>query len=74
MDIGQLTRWEPEGPFTSAFAASYEASGGRLPEDWLRWASVFDLANRVGLMEKGAPGSRRAVDLEARIATTLAHT
>jgi aminoglycoside phosphotransferase (APT) family kinase protein len=72
LDVGQLVRWHPPVAFQDAFAASYRESGGRLPEDWARRAAAFDLFNLCGLLERAEPGSRRAVDVIARIEETLA--
>jgi hypothetical protein len=36
------------------------------------WADVFDLFNLAGLLGGATPGSRRAIDVHARIARTLA--
>jgi hypothetical protein len=71
MDIGQLVRWGCPEPFRQAFAASYRAAGGVLPDDWERWAGAFDLCNLVGLLQRATPGSRRERDLNARIQQTL---
>jgi hypothetical protein len=73
MDVGQLFRWEPSDAFAAAFAAAYRADGGQLPDgDWRRAAAAFDLVNLCGLLERAAPGSRRAADVRRRIEGTLA--
>jgi aminoglycoside phosphotransferase (APT) family kinase protein len=71
MDIGQLMRWGPPSSFVEEFARSYRAHGGTLPEDWQRWAAVFDLFNLAGLLAGSEPGSRRATDVARRIVETL---
>jgi hypothetical protein len=38
---------------------------------WQRWAELFDLANLADLLDRSAPGSRRAADLTRRIRQTL---
>lgn len=71
MDVGQLVRWSPSSAFCDAFAASYRAHGGDLPDDWVRQAAAFDLANLVGLLASADVGSRRALDVCKRIADTV---
>jgi aminoglycoside phosphotransferase (APT) family kinase protein len=77
-DIGQLMRWDPPAPFVDAFAASYCAHGGRLEDDWQRWAAVFDLINLAGLLQNlagpdGGDGeAARVRDVRGRIEKTLA--
>jgi Ser/Thr protein kinase RdoA (MazF antagonist) len=72
MDVGQLLRWDPGGPFVTAFADSYRGDGGVLPADWRRTAEIFDLFNLVGLLGGASPGSRRAIEVAGRMARTLA--
>jgi hypothetical protein len=72
MDVGQLLRWDPPPAFVSAFEAGYRAGGGHLPEGWRHWSDVFDLFNLAGLLGGAAPGSRRALDVRARMMRTLA--
>lgn len=71
MDAGQLFRWRTSQSFADAFAQSYRAGGGILPDDWQRWARIFDVVNLVGLLAESPPDSRRARDLRQRIRETL---
>src|SRR6185503_114122 len=41
MDVGQLVRWSCPPPFESAFVDAYRRNGGRLPDDWHRWAALL---------------------------------
>jgi fructosamine-3-kinase len=72
MDVGQLLRWDPPAAFVAGFAEAYREDGGVLPDDWRMWADVFDLFNLAGLLGGATPGSRRSIDVHARIARTLA--
>lgn len=49
-DVGQLLRWQPPTEFVAEFAAAYRACGGVLPEEFQRWAALFDLVNLTGLL------------------------
>ena len=71
MDVGQLLRWDPPATFVSAFAESYRAEGGELPDGWQRSAEVFDLFNLVGLLGGAAPDSQRSHDVRRRMAQTV---
>jgi fructosamine-3-kinase len=71
MDVGQLLRWDPPATFISAFAESYRAEGGELPDGWQRSAEVFDLFNLVGLLAGAAPDSRRSLDVRRRMRQTV---
>lgn len=71
MDVGQLVRWSPPAAFCDAFAASYRAGGGALPDDWPRDAATFDLVNLVGLLAHAPAGSRRVVDVRASLVEAL---
>lgn len=72
LDIGQLLRWEPPGPFVGAFARAYQEHGGHLPRDWRQHAEAFDALNLASLLGGSEPGSRRAREVEARLQQTLA--
>jgi hypothetical protein len=67
-DLGPLVRWWPPAPFVDAFVASY----GRLSDDWRRWADALDLLNLVSKRARAWAGTRRAHDLDRRIAATRA--
>lgn len=71
LDIGQLLRWQPAGPFVHGFAQAYAAHGGQLPRNWQRHAEVFDTINLAGLLGGAEPGSQRAQQIEARLRRTL---
>jgi hypothetical protein len=66
-DLGALVRWWPPPSFVDAFVESY----GNLAGDWRRWADTLDLVNLVGKRARATAGSRRALDLDRRIASTL---
>lgn len=72
LDVGQLFRWRPGDAFAEAFVAAYRAGGGLLPDDWRRLAAALDVVNLAGLFGGAPPASRRAADVAARIARTLA--
>lgn len=71
MDLGQVIRWTPPDGFCTAFAAEYRACGAPLPDDWRRWAQVFDLVNLASMLVTSSPGSRRFRDIQGRIRDTL---
>lgn len=72
LDVGQLFRWDPPEGFARGFERAYREGGGTLPDDHRRVAEQFDLVNLAGLLSRAAIGSRRAADVRARIARTLA--
>lgn len=66
MDVGQILRWGPGPEFVAAFAGAYRMHAP-LPEEFERWAEVFDLFNLIGLLDGVEPNSRRAIDVRDRI-------
>jgi hypothetical protein len=74
LDVGQLFRWGASPELARAFAASYRASGGTLPDRWLERAAEVDLFNMAGLIERAEPGSRREADVTARMRRTIQGT
>lgn len=71
MDMGQLFRWPVSPAFEEAFQKAYKASGGHLPDRWKYWAGILDLINLVGMLYKSTPDSRMALDITAKIKSTL---
>jgi fructosamine-3-kinase len=71
MDIGQLFRWPASVAFEEAFQKGYQASGMYLPNQWKYWAAVLDLINLVGMLYKSTPDSQMALDITAKIKSTL---
>jgi Phosphotransferase enzyme family len=70
-DVGQLLRWSPPPVFVAAFEGEYRAHGGVLPEDWRRWALLFDVFNLLGLVSQTAVCERRIADVTRRIEETV---
>jgi hypothetical protein len=71
LDIGQLLRWDPPEPFVRGFVLAYQQHGGQLPSSWQRHARTFDAINLAGLLGGAEAGSRRALEVEARLRRTL---
>jgi aminoglycoside phosphotransferase (APT) family kinase protein len=71
MDVGQVVRWNPPAEFVRAFARSYREHGGHLPDEWERWAALFDVFNLVGSVERVMPGERRREDTKRRLRATV---
>ncbi|GEM_PF-1895892 len=71
MDMGQLFRWPVSTAFEEAFQKGYLASGGYLPNRWKYWTGVLDLINLVGMLYKSTPDSQMALDITAKIKSTL---
>jgi hypothetical protein len=67
MDVGQLLRWDPPATFVSAFAESYRAEGGELPDVGRDPPKSSTLFNLVGLLGGAAPDSRRSLDVRRRM-------
>jgi hypothetical protein len=72
MDVGQLFRWEPPPSFVEGFVRGYGDHGGVLPEDWGKWAALFDIFNLAGLLAGSEPGTRRSADILQRMLRTIA--
>jgi fructosamine-3-kinase len=71
MDVGQLFRWPVSPAFEDAFQKGYQSSGGHLADQWKYWAGILDLINLVGMLYKSTPDSRMALDITAKIKSTL---
>jgi len=71
MDMGQLFRWPVTPAFEEAFQKAYQSSGGYLPDRWKYGADILDLINLVGMLYKSTPDSQMALDITAKIKSTL---
>lgn len=73
LDFSILLRHRHEFPLVDALSKIYIASGGYLPEDWLRSALITDFVNIVTLMETPPERPNLFHQLKNVIQTTIEH-
>ncbi len=65
------SRWWASAGLGRGLKAGYGPGAGGWAEDWKSWAGIFDLFNLASLLRGVEPGSRRSLDVTARMKATF---